>query len=129
MGRQNGSESAPSGDDQVLNALAHCQPAATCIASALGHAIPTCHAYQHRVYSARICVVEAASRAIRVSTQERAAWEGVAEELLRKDPAAAARFEKLAAAERRVSELMVPLLAAVHCDLRRCPARTPVLRA
>ncbi len=41
--------------------------------------------------------------------QERAAWEGVAEELLRKDPAAAARFEKLAEAERRVSELMVPL--------------------
>jgi len=49
--------------------------------------------------------------------QERAAWEGVAEELLRKDPAAAARFEKLAEAERRVSELMVPLPAAAHAGL------------
>ena len=44
--------------------------------------------------------------------QQGPAWDSMAEELLRQDPAAAARFERLAEAQRRVSELMVRLRRA-----------------
>ena len=87
--------------------------------------------YAHSLFSTRILNLEAAPHATPGVMQERAAWEGVAEELLRRDPVAAARYEKLAEAERRVSELMVhtflrslgsaqPAQRDCRCPQRRC---------
>ena len=46
--------------------------------------------------------------------QQGPALDGMAEEILRQDPSAAARFERLAEAQRRVSELTVRLSRLTH---------------
>ena len=132
--QHNGSEAAPSGDDQVPNAHATTPAVQRRSAVQLRPTLSLCGtppfdmsmAVDHDRPAKRSCSDKRPHATVRVAVQPRAAWDGVAEELLRQDPAAAARFQKLAEAERRVSELMVlSALPAerVSQEVRMLPAR------